>query len=125
SPPRGWRPSGLRSVGQVDHTVLVRLTGRKRQVARRSFLWEEPGTGPAGERVYVQMQLVDQTVREHRSDQRAAPTRVEGAVDLVLQTADHVGVVRPDDLRVPPRRIRARRGDNVLSRVVKERCPWI
>src|SRR5215217_9443820 len=112
-PPRcpwSWRSrllaataSRLRSVGQVDHTVLVRFTGRKRQVDGRGFLWEEPWTGPAGERVDKQMQLVDQAVREHRSDQRPAAADVEVAVDLVLQAADRVAVVRPDDLRVAPR----------------------
>src|ERR687897_3919896 len=72
--------SRLRSVGQVDHTVLVRPTGGKRQLAGRGFLGEEPWTGPAGERVGEQMQLVDQAVREHRSDQRAAAADLEGAV---------------------------------------------
>src|SRR6266542_944608 len=103
--------SRLRSVGQVDHTVLVRRTGRKRQVAGRGFLREEPWTGPAGERVDEQMQLVYQAVREHRSDQRAAAADVEVAVDLLLQAADRIGLVWPDDLRVPPRRSRERRGD--------------
>jgi hypothetical protein len=41
------------------------------------------------------MQLVDQAVSEHRSDQRAAAADKEVAVDLVLQTADRVGVVGP------------------------------
>lgn len=48
------------------------------------------------------MQPVDQAVREHRSDQPAAAADVEVAVDLVLQAADRVGVVRPDDPRAPP-----------------------
>jgi hypothetical protein len=84
--------SCLRSVGQVDHTVLVRLTGHKRQVAGWGFLWQEARTGPAGERVDEQMQLIDQAVGEHRSDQRAAAGDVEVAVDLVLQAADRGGV---------------------------------
>lgn len=50
--------SRLRSVGQVNHTVLVRLAGRRRQVAWRGILGKSRGTGPAGERVDEQMQLV-------------------------------------------------------------------
>src|SRR4051794_38647594 len=43
------RVSRLRSVGQVDHTVLVRLAGRERQLAGRGSLGEQPRTGPEGE----------------------------------------------------------------------------
>src|SRR6266508_6065956 len=71
------------------------------------------------------MELVYQAVREHRSDERAAAADVEVAVDLVLEAADRGGVVRPDDLRVPPRRIRERPGDDVLGGVIEERRPWI
>src|SRR6266545_7582117 len=71
------------------------------------------------------MELVYQAVREHRSDERAAAADVEVAVDLVLEAADRGGVVRPDDLRVPPRRVRERPGDDVLDGVVEERRPWI
>src|SRR5262249_36748262 len=45
----------------------------------------------------------------------------EIAVDLVLERADRVRVVRPDDLRVPPGRRLQRCGDDVLRRVVEER----
>ena len=67
------------------------------------------------------MQLVDQAVGEHRSHQRAAAADVEVAVNLVLQAADGACVVRADELRVPPARIRERRGHDVLGRVVEER----
>ena len=65
----------LRSVGQVDHTILVRLTRGERQLAGRGFLGEEPRAGPAGKRVDEEMQLVDQAIGEHRSHQRAAAGR--------------------------------------------------
>ena len=71
------------------------------------------------------MQLVDEAVGEHRPDQRSAAADVEVAGDLVLEPADRAGVVRSDDLRVPPRRGRQRRGDDVLGGVVEERRPWI
>jgi hypothetical protein len=58
--------------------------------------------------------LVDPAVREHRSDQRPAAAGVEVAVDLILQAADLAGVVWPDTLRVPPRRGREGRGDDIL-----------
>ena len=71
------------------------------------------------------MQRVDQAVREHRPHERAAAADVEVAADLVLQGADRVGVVRPDELRVPPRRGREPPGDDVLGGVVEERRPGI
>ena len=77
--------SRARSVGHVDHAVLVRLAGRQRQARRAGLLGEEPRTGPSRERVDEQVQLVDQAVGEHRSDQHAASADVEVAVDLVLQ----------------------------------------
>src|SRR4029450_5243987 len=64
-------------------------------------------------------------VLEHRSDERAATADIEVALNLVLQPADRIRVVRPDELRVPPRRSRERLGDDVLDRVVEERRPRI
>src|SRR5438067_6033428 len=65
------------------------------------------------------MQLVGEAVGDHCADERAAATDVEVA-DVVLQPADRLRVVWPEDLRVPPRRIRQRPGDDVLHGVVKE-----
>jgi hypothetical protein len=56
---RPRRPHALRPVGQADHAVLVRLTGRRRQLAGRGPVGEQPRTGPAGKRVDEQIQLVD------------------------------------------------------------------
>ena len=88
---------------------MPQATGSRPRLPR-----EEPRTGPSGERVDEQMQFVDQAVREHRLDQRSAAGDVEVA-DLVVQAADHVGVVEPDDLRVLPDRSRERPGDDVCG----------
>ena len=100
--------------------------GRERRAcAGAASVGEQPRTGPAGERVDEQVQPVDQAVGEHRPHQRAAAADVEVAVDLVLQAADRVGVVGPDDLRVAPRRLGQRPGDDVLGGVVEERRPGV
>src|SRR5438067_11703406 len=51
--------SRLRAVGQVDDAVVVRLTGRQGELARRSAFGEEPGPGAACEREDEEVQLVD------------------------------------------------------------------
>jgi hypothetical protein len=66
------------------------------------------------------VQLVHESVREHRADQHAAAADVEIA-RFVFQPLDRFRVVRSDDLGVPPRRILQRRRHDVLHRVVEER----
>src|SRR5919197_2857791 len=112
--------SGLASVVEVEHAVVVGLAGGERELPGCGVVSEQPRqAGPAGERVDAQMELVDEAVGEHRVDERDAPAHVEVS-DLVLQAADGLGVVRPDDLRVAPRRVRQRSRDDVLRRDVEE-----
>src|SRR5690349_15728637 len=83
-PIRALRSGGLRPVVEVDDAVVVgrgRLAG---EAARLGVLGEEARPGTAGERVYEEMQPVDQPVREECADERAAAADVEVAVDLVL-----------------------------------------
>src|SRR5438034_1556030 len=93
---RVWRRrSGLRTVGEVDDAVVVRLTGGERQLAGRGVLGKEPRAGTARQRIDEEMQLVDEAVCEHRPHERAAAADVEVAVELGLQRANPVRVVRP------------------------------
>src|SRR5215208_1349251 len=71
------------------------------------------------------MEPMDQAVRKHRSDQRSAAADVEVGVELVLQAADRVAVVRPDDLRVLHVAFVSVAEKNVPGRVAEERCSWI
>src|SRR5215211_8201079 len=97
----GSAASRQRPVGEVDDAVVVGLAGTKRQLPGLRVLRKEAWAGPARQRVDEKMQLVDEAVRQHRPHQRAAAADIEVAVELLLQAADDVAVVRPDGLRIP------------------------
>src|SRR4051812_32720522 len=67
------------------------------------------------------MQLVHQAVGEHGPHERAAAADVEVAAGLVLERADAVGRVEPDDRRVVPVGLLQRARDDVLRGLVEER----
>jgi hypothetical protein len=51
------------------------------------------------------VQLVDQAIREHGANERAAAAGVQVAIDLALEAADRFGIVAADGRGVPPDRI--------------------
>ena len=76
--------------------MLIWLTRDELHPERRSPLGEQSRTRPASERIKKYMQLVHQSVREQRPDERAAAAH-EDVASLGLQAPDRVGVIGPDD----------------------------
>src|SRR5437764_8649323 len=112
--------SAVLAVAEVDDAVVVPLTRGEGEPLVR-VVGEEPRSATTRQRVHEQVELVDQLVGEHGPHELGAAADVEVAVDVALESTNRVGVVRPDDLAVLPRRRREGSGDDVLGGVVEER----
>ncbi len=89
-----------------------------------SGIMEKGGAGGSKslcQRIYEQVQIVDQAVGEHRPDQGAAAADVDVAIDPLLEAADRVRTIGAKDGRVVPLGGLQRAGDDVLGRLVHER----
>jgi len=82
----------------MHNPVAVGLRPGQGELRGRTAVGEQALPCAARDRVDEQVQFVDQAVREHGPDQRAAPADVDVAVHPVLEITDAVRTVRAECL---------------------------
>ena len=90
--------SGSSSTGH--HSRIARSS--RRPVGGLCVLDEEARTWSPSQRVYKEVEFVNQPIGEELPDQGAAPAHIEAPVVVVLDSLDDRRVIAADDPRVSP-----------------------